>query len=335
MTENEKFTFYFCSNDLDQTRSVELPLTTIKTVLLAAIIASFLSISILFDYFHLRSCLTQFVQVKKENKALIVHLQYVESELNSLESQLAKVEELTDKIEIIKEHFNQVPISSVNVTTDYFSNDSVSNEGHSRGPSSLMGSAEPALLTETHREASKPILNQELVQEEFFIDKMSDRIEVAVDNTQVLERKVMNLWENISERQNFLRATPSIRPAKGWFSSRFGVRADPYTGRPTMHSGLDIAGPWGTPVVAPADGIVAFVGYQNGYGKVLAIDHGYGLQTRFAHNSNIFVKLGQKIRRYDLISAVGSSGRSTGPHVHYEVRVRGIAVDPINYVLDF
>ena len=124
-------------------------------------------------------------------------------------------------------------------------------------------------------------------------------------------------------------------PSRGWFSSRFGIRADPFTGRPTMHSGLDLASRYGAPVMATADGVVTYVGYQNGYGHIVSIDHGYGIQTRYAHNSKLYVQRGQKVRRYEVIAAVGNSGRSTGPHLHYEVRVRGVAVDPINYILDF
>ena len=100
-----------------------------------------------------------------------------------------------------------------------------------------------------------------------------------------------------------------------------------------LHAGLDVAAPSGTPVYAPADGVVSFAGYDSGYGKLVSIDHGYGVITRFGHNSRLFVEQGQKVRRWDVISAVGSTGRSTGAHLHYEVRIHGIAVDPMNYIL--
>ena len=100
-----------------------------------------------------------------------------------------------------------------------------------------------------------------------------------------------------------------------------------------MHAGIDIAAPAGTPVYAPADGVVSYVGFETGYGKLVSIDHGYGVITRFGHNSKIFVEQGQKVHRWDVISAVGSTGRSTGAHCHYEVRIHGIAIDPTNYIL--
>ncbi len=139
----------------------------------------------------------------------------------------------------------------------------------------------------------------------------------------------VRLWE--AKRVN---ATPNIKPTRGWFTSRFGYRGDPFTGKPDMHYGLDMAAAPGTPVMAPADGVVSYVGYESGYGKIVAIDHGFGVRTRYAHNSQIYVELGQKIKRRDVISAVGTTGRSSGPHLHYEVRVNDVPVDPINYILN-
>src|SRR5690606_16069985 len=109
---------------------------------------------------------------------------------------------------------------------------------------------------------------------------------------------------------------------------------DPFTGKAVMHAGLDIAAPPGSPVHAPANGVVSYVGYEPGYGNLVSIDHGYGVVTRFGHNSRIFVEKGQTVKRRDVVATVGSTGRSSGPHCHYEVRVHGVPVDPMNYILD-
>jgi murein DD-endopeptidase MepM/ murein hydrolase activator NlpD len=101
-----------------------------------------------------------------------------------------------------------------------------------------------------------------------------------------------------------------------------------------MHYGLDLAASPGTPVYAPADGVVTYASYDESYGKLVTIDHGYGVMTRFGHNSQIFVHVGQTVSRWDIITAVGSTGRSTGPHLHYEVRINNVPVDPSNYILD-
>jgi murein DD-endopeptidase MepM/ murein hydrolase activator NlpD len=160
------------------------------------------------------------------------------------------------------------------------------------------------------------------------------RLDKAVQETSIREQGVLELWESLSERQSLLAATPSIKPVNGWFTSKFGYRISPFTNRPTMHNGLDIAAAPGSPIYATADGVVSFAGYDPGYGKLVSIDHGYGVVTRFGHTSQIYVEVGQKIKRRDLIAAVGNTGRSTGPHCHYEVRVNGVPVDPHNYVLD-
>ena len=152
--------------------------------------------------------------------------------------------------------------------------------------------------------------------------------------TKRMERELILLFEKMASQRDLLQATPSIRPAGGgWVSSGFGYRIDPFTGRRRMHKGLDFAAMIGTPVYAPAAGVVSYAGREGGYGKIVSIDHGYGIVTRYAHNSRLFVKTGERIKRWQKISEIGSTGRSSGPHLHYEVRVNGVPVDPENYIL--
>ena len=112
------------------------------------------------------------------------------------------------------------------------------------------------------------------------------------------------------------------------------MRLDPYTSERVMHAGMDIAGPHGKEVIAPSDGTVVFAGLEGGYGNVLVIDHGYGIKTRYGHLSAVKVKAGEKVKRGQIIAALGNTGRSTGPHLHYEVRVNGIAQNPRKFLLD-
>lgn len=164
-------------------------------------------------------------------------------------------------------------------------------------------------------------------------DSFLQLVEQAHIESQKSEQEMLTLWDTLSERQNFLMATPTIKPTHGYYSSPFGYRVDPINHRSLLHAGVDIAAPYGTQVLAPADGIVTFAGYENGYGNFLAIDHGYGVMTRYGHNSKLFVRVGQKVHRFDVISAVGSTGHSTGSHLHYEVIVHGLPVDPMTYIL--
>ena len=148
------------------------------------------------------------------------------------------------------------------------------------------------------------------------------------------EQEARALASYFQDQQALLAAAPSIWPVRGWVTSEYSVRNDPYTGEKTMHEGMDIAAPAGTAVRAPADGTVVFNGTEGGYGHVLVIDHGYGIKTRFGHLSRIDVKLGEKVKRGEFVAAVGNTGRSTGPHVHYEVRVNGVADNPRKFLLE-
>lgn len=143
------------------------------------------------------------------------------------------------------------------------------------------------------------------------------------------------MLEYFHDAERLLSNTPSIRPARTpWLTSGFGMRRDPMDGRWMMHKGIDFGGPIGTEIVAPADGVAIFVGTRGGYGKTVVLDHGYGLQTHYAHLSKQRVAVGDRVRRGDAIAEMGSTGKSTGPHLHYEVRRYGRPLDPARFVLD-
>ncbi len=149
-----------------------------------------------------------------------------------------------------------------------------------------------------------------------------------------IEKNIHELDQFLLDKESFLNSTPTVLPAEGWITSYFGQRISPYLNKVKMHEGLDVGAPTGTPVYSPADGIVTFSGEKAGFGKFVQLDHGYGIETIYAHNSSLSVRAGQKVKRGHLLSAVGNTGHSTGPHLHYEVRVNGIAVDPLYFILD-
>ena len=148
------------------------------------------------------------------------------------------------------------------------------------------------------------------------------------------EQSLQELQAYFQDQKSLLASVPSVWPTRGWVTSDFGSRLDPYTSERVMHAGLDIAGPHGKEIVAPSDGTVVFAGLEGGYGNVLVIDHGYGIKTRYGHLSFIKVKSGEHVKRGDIVAALGNTGRSTGPHLHYEVRVNGIAQNPRKFILD-
>lgn len=157
------------------------------------------------------------------------------------------------------------------------------------------------------------------------VDEMQDR----VSN---LQNKIKELKKLQEDKLIYMASTPSVWPVKGWVTSDFGSRRSPFTLAPDFHEGIDIAAQWGTPIMAVADGVVTFAGYRGGLGKAVIIDHGFGVKTYYGHTSEFFVTEGQKITRGAKIALVGSTGHSTGPHLHYEVHVDGVPVDPMKYV---
>ena len=152
-----------------------------------------------------------------------------------------------------------------------------------------------------------------------------------------LEGKMNRLEQDLRAHEAVLRErgfTPSLWPVDGKLESGFGGRHNPFGGSSyELHTGQDIVVAWGTPIVAGAKGTVTFVGWQNGYGKLVVIDHGGGLTTRYGHLSEADVAQGQEVARGEFIGRVGSTGRSTGPHLHYEVRINDNPVDPLQYLL--
>ena len=152
-----------------------------------------------------------------------------------------------------------------------------------------------------------------------------------------LENKMKHLEQDLQVYEAVLRErgfTPSIWPVNGKLESGFGVRRNPFGGSSSeFHTGQDIEVPLGTSVVAGAKGTVTFAGWQHGYGQIVVIDHGGGLTTRYGHLSELGVELGQEVSRGEFIGRAGSTGRSTGPHLHYEVRINDEPVDPLQYLM--
>lgn len=162
-------------------------------------------------------------------------------------------------------------------------------------------------------------------------------VPLDADSLAIIEAKMSRLEQNMRAYEAVLRSrgyTPSVWPVDGQLESGFGGRRNPFGGNSyEFHSGQDIDAEYGSPVIAGASGKVDFAGWQNGYGQLVVIDHGGGLTTRYGHLSHIDVTLGQVVERAQFLGRVGSTGRSTGPHLHYEVRINDEPVNPLQYLL--
>ncbi|MGE0082183.1 MAG: M23 family metallopeptidase [Thiohalomonadaceae bacterium] len=158
------------------------------------------------------------------------------------------------------------------------------------------------------------------------LDDLSQKLDDRSRQLDVLETMLIN-------RNMQAEVLPAGRPAKGgWISSYFGIRSDPFTGRPEHHNGIDLAGKEGAEVIAVAAGVVTWAGERWGYGNLVEINHGNGHVTRYGHSKEILVKVGDTVRKGQAVATIGSTGRSTGPHVHFEVLRNGRHVDPLTYI---
>ena len=163
-------------------------------------------------------------------------------------------------------------------------------------------------------------------------DNGSIDMETLKDQIKLTMESVGEIKDYLSQERDLYLATPKGWPVEGRISSPYGYREHPQTGLRDFHSGMDIASEPGTPVKATADGIVSFAGWSGGSGNLVALEHGLGFSTYYAHNRLVVVKVGQKIKRGDILSYVGSTGNSTGPHLHYEVWKEGRSLNPSTYI---
>jgi murein DD-endopeptidase MepM/ murein hydrolase activator NlpD len=147
-------------------------------------------------------------------------------------------------------------------------------------------------------------------------------------------KQLFTSWKKLDNISQGAIAVPSDKPVKtAAFTSGYGVRSDPFRGRAAMHAGIDLAGPVGTPIYATADGIISDAGYNSGgYGNLVKINHGRGIETRYGHLSKMSVYAGQRVKRGEMIGRMGSTGRSTGSHLHYEVRIDDRPVNPVPFM---
>lgn len=166
------------------------------------------------------------------------------------------------------------------------------------------------------------------------IERLGVDLNLLSNQAKIQAISFQELDEFLRNQKSLFSSIPTIWPTRGWVTSEFGMRKSPFTGLNEPHEGLDIAARNGTSIHAPADGVVTADGKEYGYGNMLEIDHGYGFITRYAHNSKHLVRVGERVKRGQIVAYTGNTGRSTGPHLHYEIMFNGKPVNPKNYILE-
>lgn len=184
-------------------------------------------------------------------------------------------------------------------------------------------------------ESDEPAMSQLLPAEEANrIKKIAAKLSQINTSLSNQELSLEELDAYLEDNEALIMATPSLWPVRGWVTSDFGVRSSPFHSENMIHEGMDIATTIGSLIRAPASGIVIYAGWEQGYGNLVTIAHGYGLTTRFGHCSEILVRKGEAVKRGQVIATVGVTGRATGPHLHYEVRIQGVPVNPRRYIFE-
>lgn len=301
---SRKYTIIFVPDVTGQFKRFSVPKIFVKSVVSVALV-----FAVSFSYF------SYMVLQKKEDLRELdslrsiaanqkLEIQQFQQKLKQVESQLVRLEQFDKKLRVITALENNPP-----------------NE-HNFGAG---GPNQDATLN--FSSASKKYTQSLMTALNSDLDRISGQAEAQ-------EVSFLELDEFFKEQSSLLSHTPSIWPTRGWVTSTFGYRRSPFTGLREMHEGLDVASQLNAPIISPANGIVVRVGYHRGFGNLVELDHGYGVVTRFGHNSKNLVKIGQKVKRGDVIAMVGSTGRSTGPHVHYEVLLNGVPVNPYRYILE-
>jgi murein DD-endopeptidase MepM/ murein hydrolase activator NlpD len=330
---SKKITFLIMTDRQGVVKRFILSQSWMKTLVTCGVIGFIILTSILVDYVGLLLQEIESKKLKVENRQLKAQFQVVEGKLQDLDSSLERVQSFMTKLRLITDtNDDQRSLKLTVGPGNPVNQPAAMDDTDSREPAAIQKDEDTLSILK------KPILDSakgELARsEESKFTSLSIRIDRAIKKSELKEQGVLDLWEMLSMQQSLIRATPSIRPSRGYVTSEFGYRPSPVSGQLKLHQGLDFRAPPGAPVYATADGVVSFAGFDSEYGKLVSVDHGYGVVTRYAHNSELFVVVGQKVKRGDVISAVGSTGRSTGPHCHYEVRVNGVPVDPSNYILE-
>lgn len=282
-----------------------LPFFAIKlTVILVALLAVF-SLIMGVDYVHVLRGMAENKRLKGENFKLRREIQLIQNKVDSMELTVERVRNYAKKLQLLTGQTDSTVIKKP------------TSKIRRPAQSTRVEPVEPTLPTATESSS---------------LDKnLSDRVSDLKQSSLDAEIDLSNLQSFMLAQSSLIAATPSLLPINGWISSGFGYRRHPYYGTYKLHAGVDIVADPGTPVRAPANGLVIFSGLRSGYGKVVVIDHGYGIRTLFAHNSKLFINAGSAVKRGQLISEVGSTGRSTGPHLHYEVRKNGVPVNPVTF----
>jgi len=301
--DKESITILIFGHKTSKTRHLKIRKKTIKIGLYLSAFA-LLSVTFFFcDYIQVKKKAYEVARLREQTEAQRSEIHFFSSKIEELEKQVSRLKDFDKKIRII------------------------ANLERGQNPTPFMGMGGP----------SPSDLREKLKgdkDEKGLVQQMKADVERLQSEATSQETSLSELERVLQTKREILVHTPSIWPVQGWVTSDFGFRTNPFTGLTQMHEGIDISNRTGTIVVAPANGFVSDIGSDYAHGKFLIISHGFGMTTRYSHLNKTLVKVGQKVKRGDKIAEVGTTGKTTGPHLHYEVKLNSIPVNPMRYILN-
>ena len=273
-------------------------------VILLGVVSSFVYFSQ--KYYYLANDEIELTELRRESKIRKVQAEKIATQVKNLESDMARLGRFEKKLRVI-------------TALEDSPQNSAKNWGVGGGSYGLSSYS----FTTSLAHESKALAN-----------KLSNSLGHLTTQAKIKAISLQELDHFFKDQKSFLQSTPSIWPTRGWVTSGFGYRESPFTGLRENHEGWDIGARSGSAVRATADGMITVAGRERGYGKLIEIDHGYGVVTRYGHNSKNLIKVGSKVKRGQIVALVGNTGRSTGPHLHYEILVNSVPTNPKNYILE-
>ena len=305
----DEFTIVFFPGSLSAPRKLHLPKRFVKfgilvsfVVLIGVLGSSFYFVQ---QYSKLQGSETELVKLQRDAKIRKIQVEKFAQQVKNFETEMVRLERFEKKLRVITALEN--------------SPRSIEKNWGVGGP---YGFSTNSFTTAMGWGAAN------------MVERLSNGLDHLGKQAKIQSISFQELDNFFKNQKSLLSSTPSIWPTRGWVTSGFGFRKSPFTGLREKHEGWDIAARNGAPVRTTADGVVVVEGREYGYGNLVEIDHGYGLVTRYGHNSKHFVKVGDRVKRGQVVTLVGNTGRSTGPHLHYEVLLNGVPVNPKNYILE-
>jgi murein DD-endopeptidase MepM/ murein hydrolase activator NlpD len=291
------YTFIVVPDASSRLRKLKLPARALHALAAIGILSFFVAVGLGFSYMKMAFKAADYDKLQTENTSLKIQKKNLEVAAVKLGEKLSNIENLFADIQNLVENDSLTKRGKLNIP-------GVGGSRVDYPTAELLGSA-----------------------------NLKDGIDLLKDRTTEMESQLTLLQELAQKKASIRRITPTIWPVKGNLTSHFGSRTDPFNGEATeLHLGVDISTLFGTQVHAPADGRIIYAQRKSAYGNLIIIDHGNGLTTRMGHLSRFNVKVGQRVRKNDIVGYVGTSGRSTAPHLHYEVRLNDRPVNPRNYL---